>query len=187
MDGEDRDSHVPASVPTTLSLERRKSWNHQESNFRHFEQCVGLMRELWRASNTSLKQRGYDLHYSCPSSFVCNLCIVLGNEGSQWLLGFFFLLFNFIYLMQFQLSESLSQISQLMNLSQNQKSQPEGCLPAIQVGLHWNCVWDSRDSHEAAASPVISHHQPQLNPGAARDKSPSCSCDYQLNFFWSWR
>lgn len=47
--------------------------------------------------------------------------------------------------MQFQLRRFLSQIS--MGLSQNLKSHPEGNLPAVQVELHWNYVWDSMDSH----------------------------------------
>lgn len=50
--------------------ERGKSWKRQKSHFRHFEQSVGLMRELWRESSTSLKERDHGLYYSCPSSFV---------------------------------------------------------------------------------------------------------------------
>lgn len=50
-----------------FSWERGKSWNHQGSNFRHFEQHAGLIREMWRASSTSVKERDYGLHYSCPS------------------------------------------------------------------------------------------------------------------------
>jgi len=51
----------------SVSEERGNSWNHRESNFKHFEQSIGLMRELWRANSISLKERDNGLHYPFPS------------------------------------------------------------------------------------------------------------------------
>lgn len=97
LDGGDRDNRSCFSTYNTqpVSRERGKSWNHHKSNFGRFEQRVGLMKELWRATSTSLKEGHYGLYYPCPSSFVWSLCLVLSNEGSQYLFGFFFLLFFF--------------------------------------------------------------------------------------------
>lgn len=49
-----------------VSQERGNSWNHHESNFKRFEQSVGLMRELWRVNSTSVKGRDYGLLFPFP-------------------------------------------------------------------------------------------------------------------------